>query len=127
MEFTLQTKIEASPEQVYKAWLSSEGHTDMTGGAATASDQVGDRFTTWDGYIEGENIALEPFSRIVQSWRSSQFEEDETDSQIEILLKEANGQTELTLIHTNVPESGAHYIKGWEEHYFQPMKVYFSR
>ena len=126
MEFTLITKIEAKAKEIYKAWLSSEGHSEMTGGEAIISDKVGGTFSAWDGYIEGKNIELEPFSRIVQSWRTSEFEDHEDDSQIEVLLKEQNGHTELTLIHTNLPESGGHYKKGWEEHYFEPMKTYFS-
>lgn len=99
----------------------------MTGGTAIASNETGGSFTAWDGYIKGHNILLEPYSRIVQSWRTSQFEEGEKDSQIEILLNENNGETELTLIHSNIPESGEHYRKGWDEHYFQPMKEYFSK
>jgi activator of HSP90 ATPase len=63
----------------------------------------------------------------VQSWRTSEFGKEDQDSQIEILLNEVAGETELTLIHSNLPESGEHYKKGWDEHYFQPMKVYFSR
>lgn len=125
MEFTLTSQIDASAEQIYSAWLSTDGHSKMTGGAATASDNIGDHFTAWDGYIKGKNIELEPFKRIVQSWRTSQFEGHEEDSQIEILLKEVDGKTELTLSHTNVPESGEHYIKGWDVHYFQPMINYF--
>ena len=127
MEFTLRTRIDATAEQIYKAWLSSEGHTRMTGGSAVITDKTGDHFSAWDGYIEGKNLELEPFCRIVQSWRTSQFEKEEEDSQIEILLVEHHGQTELTLIHRNVPESGDHYIQGWDDHYFQPMKRYFSQ
>lgn len=63
----------------------------------------------------------------MQFWRTSQFEKGEEDSQIEVLLKEDKGATELTLKHSNVSESGEHYIKGWDEHYFQPMKTYFSK
>ncbi len=127
MEFTLKTKIDATAEQIYSAWLSSDGHTNMTGGIANVSGEIGENFTAWDGYIEGQNIELEPFNRILQSWRTSQFEKDEEDSQVEIQLSEFNGQTALTLIHTNVPESGEHYIKGWDTSYFQPMKMYFSK
>lgn len=127
MEFTLKTKISASAKEIYITWLDSEGHMKMTGGEAKISNKVGDDFTVWDGYIKGRNIALEPHRRILQSWRTSQFEEKEEDSQIEIFLNEVDGQTELTLIHTNVPESGEHYKKGWDNHYFQPMKAYFSR
>lgn len=97
----------------------------MTGGTAKISDNIGDKSFAWDGYIEGKNIELEPNQRILQSWRTSQFEEHDENSVVEILLKEIDGQTELTLNHTNVPENGEHYKKGWENHYFEPMKEYF--
>lgn len=127
MEFKLKTIINATAEQIYTAWLSSKGHTDMTGGEAFISDEVGAKFTAWDGYIEGKNLELKPNDRILQSWRTSQFEPHEQDSQIEIILNETDGQTELILNHTNVPESGEHYIQGWDNHYFQPMKAYFLK
>lgn len=127
MEFTLKTKIKATAEAIYSAWLNSEGHSKMTGGLATTSAEVGARFTAWDGYIEGENLILEPYHRIVQAWRTTQFEAEEDDSEIELLLQETEGETELTLIHRKVPESGEHYKKGWENHYFQPMQAYFSK
>ena len=126
MEFTVKTNIKATAKQIYKAWLSTQGHTKMTGGNAFVSDKMGDKFTAWDGYINGENLVLEPYSKIVQSWRSSNFEDQEGDSQIEILLSENGKETTVSLKHTNVPESGEHYIKGWDEHYFQPMKKYFE-
>ena len=119
MEFTITTTINATAKQIYKSWLSTQGHTKMTGGVAFLSDKVGDSFTAWDGYITGKNKVLEPYNRIVQSWRSSNFEADEPDSQIEVTLNEGDGATELTLTHTNVPESGDHYIKGWDEHYLR--------
>ena len=126
MEFTLKTVIKASMTEIFNTWLSSSGHTKMTGGEAVFSDKIGERFTAWDGYIEGTNIHLEPYRRIVQSWRTSDFEKEDQDSQIEILLREVDEGTELTLIHTNLPESGEHFKKGWDDHYFQPMKLFFS-
>lgn len=126
MEFTLTTTINAPAEKIYTTWLNSEGHTKMTGGEAVVSDLVGGTFTAWNGYIEGKNIELESNKRILQSWRTSQFEVQEEDSQIEVLLHEVDGLTEIMLIHTNLPDSGAHYKKGWENHYFEPMKDYFS-
>ena len=127
MEFTLKVKIPTTAKEVYTNWLSSEGHTKMTGGVASISSEIGSHFTAWDGYIEGKNLELNPYNRILQSWRTSQFEKHEEDSQIEILLTEFDGYTELILIHTNVPESGEHYKKGWDNHYFKPMQEYFSK
>lgn len=126
MQFTLKATIKATAKEIYSTWLSSEGHTNMTGGKANVSDKIGGNFTAWDGYISGKNISLESNYKIIQSWRSSQFVASEEDSIIEVILKETNGETELTLIHSKVPESGEHYKKGWDEHYFQPMKLYFS-
>jgi activator of HSP90 ATPase len=126
MDFTLTTQIKATAKQIYKSWLSTQRHSKMTGGAAFVSDKVGESFTTWEGYISGKNLELEPYSKIVQSWRSTNFEENEADSQIEVLLSEDGEETTLTLKHTNVPESGEHYKKGWEEHYFEPMRQYFE-
>lgn len=126
MEFTLKTKFKTSAKSIYEAWMSSEGHTKMTGGAASINDEIGSEFIAWDGYIFGENQILETNKRIVQSWRTTEFEDDEADSKIEILLNEENGVTELTLTHTNLPKHGEQYRNGWQEHYFIPMKDYFS-
>jgi len=98
----------------------------MTGGSAFVSDKIGDSYTAWEGYITGKNLELEPYKKIIQTWRSSKFEENEKDSQIEIRLSENGDETTLTLKHTNVPESGEHYKNGWEEHYFEPMRNYFE-
>lgn len=127
MEFTLKTKFKATAKQVYKAWLSTQGHSKMTGEPAYISDKVGDVFSVLGGRIKGNNIELVPYNKIIQSWRSSQFEEQEEDSQIEIILSECDGQTELILNHTHIPESGEHYIKGWEKYYFSPMQNYFEQ
>jgi activator of HSP90 ATPase len=86
MKFTIKTTINALPEVIYNAWLSSKGHSEMTGGEANISDLTGDTFTTWDGYICGKNLLLKENKKIVQSWRTSEFEDHEPDSQIEIQL-----------------------------------------
>jgi len=126
MEFILKTTFNTTAKTIYNAWLSSEKHTEMTGGSATISAKIGDPFSAWNGYISGENINLELNKRIVQSWRTSQFGDSEPYSQLEIQLKEINGKTELTLVHSNLPESGEHYKQGWEDHYFELMRNYFS-
>jgi len=127
MEFTLKTIIDATAESIYNAWMDSEKHSEMTGGAANISNVIGAGFDAWDGYIEGENIKLEPNKKILQSWRTPEFEDDEPDSIVEILLSEKDGQTEITLIHTNLPDHGEQYRQGWDDYYFQPMKIYFSK
>jgi uncharacterized protein YndB with AHSA1/START domain len=126
IEFVVSTILLATPEQVYNAWLRSEGHAGMTGSPATVSSVVGGEFEAWDGYIHGKNLELVPKKRIVQSWRTSEFNADEPDSRIEITLEPVGKQTKLTLHHTNLPPHGGQYESGWVESYFEPMKEYFS-
>jgi activator of HSP90 ATPase len=98
----------------------------MTGGAADCSDQEGDSFTAWDGYITGRNLKLVKDAKIIQSWRTSQFNDSDEDSQLEIRLKKTDGGTELLLIHTDIPEGQPDYQQGWIDNYFVPMHHYFG-
>ena len=127
-EFEIADVIPASPEKVYEAWLNGKGHSDMTGGAAEASDVVDAEFTAWDGYIRGTNLELEPHTRIVQAWRTTQFPKTSADSRLEVLLEADDEGTRIVLRHTEIPEGqGKNYRQGWVDHYFEPMKKHFSR
>ena len=125
--FTVSTILPATPEQVFKAWLSSGGHAAMTGSPAKVEPRVGGAFTAWDGYIFGKTLEVKPYSRILQAWRTTEFPEDSQDSKLEILLEPAHGGTKITLKHTDIPEGQADgYKTGWEDFYFKPMKKYFG-
>lgn len=124
---TVTAVVPATPERVYKAWMSSVEHSEFTGSAAEIDPRVGGKFTAWDGYIRGETIELKPFRRIVQSWRTSDFSEDDNDSRIEVTLNAAEGGTKITLVHADIPEGqGEQYRQGWIDFYFTPLEVYFS-
>lgn len=126
IEFEVSALIPASPEVVYEAWLDSEGHAKMTGGEAKVSSEVGGEFEAWDGYIQGRNLELEYGKRIVQSWRTAEFADDEADSRIEITFDREGDGTKVTLRHTNLPPHGEQYEQGWVDSYFVPMKEYFE-
>jgi uncharacterized protein YndB with AHSA1/START domain len=127
IEFIVSTEIKASPEEIYNSWLSSDGHTKMTGGSANVTAEIGAEFEAWDGYIKGRNLELEPNKRIVQSWRTAEFSDDEEDSMLEITFKKKRNGTEVTIRHTHLPPHGRQYEQGWKENYFQPMKEYFEK
>jgi uncharacterized protein YndB with AHSA1/START domain len=125
--FEVSTILSADPQRIYQAWLDGREHGAFTGGPAEVDPRVGGRFTVWDGYIEGRNLELEPFRRIVQSWRTTEFPEGTADSRLEVLLEKAKKGTRLTLRHSEIPEGqGKMYEEGWKEHYFTPMKRYFA-
>ena len=127
LEFEVSGIIKASPEQIYNAWLSSEGHTGMTGSKAEVSNIIGDVFQAWDGYIQGRNIELEPNVRILQSWRTTEFKDTDEDSRLEILLDATKGGSLVTIFHSLLPDHGMKYKQGWVDAYFLPMEEYFQR
>jgi uncharacterized protein YndB with AHSA1/START domain len=119
--------IPAPPGRVYQAWMDSDEHGWMTGGEARIDPKVGGRYTAWDGYIEGSTLEMEPFRRIVQAWRTSEFPADAPDSRLEVHFEDTGGGTQITLIHTGIPDGqGESYRQGWVDNYFVPMKAYFA-
>lgn len=125
--FTMTATLPASPEAIYNAWLSSQGHTAMTGSPAEVEAEIGGAFKAWDGYIWGKTLEMEPHRRILQAWRTSEFPEDSPDSHVEIQFEESDGNTKITLIHSDIPDGqGDSYKQGWEDFYFTPMRKYFS-
>jgi len=127
IEFEISEVVPASPEEIFAAWTGSAGHSAMTGSPAQVSDTVGEVFQAWDGYIRGKNLELEPPFRILQSWRTVEFGEDEADSLLEVLLAAEGAGTRLTIRHSNLPPHGEQYRQGWVDAYFTPMKAYFSQ
>ncbi|MEW5940865.1 MAG: SRPBCC domain-containing protein [Chloroflexota bacterium] len=127
-EFKMIVTLPASPEEIFDAWLSSEGHSRMTGSRAEVRKRLGGQFSAWDGYIWGVTIEMERPGRIVQAWRTSEFSKGDPDSQVEITLEKSKGGTKLSLRHSNIPEGQAeNYKQGWKDFYFKPMKEYFKK
>ena len=126
VEFRISDLISAQPEELYQAWLDSGEHSRMTGGKAEISDQIGGKFSAWDGYIMGENLELNPPLRILQKWRTTDFDGEEPDSLVEITFITEGKQTRITIRHTELPPHGMKYQQGWIDAYFNPMKAYFK-
>jgi uncharacterized protein YndB with AHSA1/START domain len=126
-DLSVSDVLPAPIDVVFDAFLDSAVHSAMTGGAAKVSDRVGDDFTAWGGYITGTNLELERPTRIVQRWRADDFPEGADPSRLEILLSEKGPHTEITFVHTNLPDGmGQGFTEGWMKFYILPMKAYFE-
>ncbi|MFI5236446.1 MAG: SRPBCC domain-containing protein [Ignavibacteriales bacterium] len=120
--------FQVSAKKLYDSWLNSQIHSSFTGSKAHIEPKLGSHFTAWNGYIKGINLILQPYGRIVQSWRTNEFPEGVPDSKVEILFEKHNSGTKLTIVHTQLPGGDEKkYEKGWKEHYFKPMKFYFQK
>ena len=126
IEFEVSDFVPASLDRVYSAWLDSDEHSAMTGSPASVYAKIGGNFEAWGGYIQGKNLELEPSSRILQLWRTSEFEDSDEYSLLEVLFESAEHGTTIRIRHTQLPEHGMQYKQGWRDAYFTPMKVYFE-
>jgi activator of HSP90 ATPase len=126
--FSISALIPAKAAEIYAAWMSTAGHTAMTGSPADVDGKAGGKFTAWEGYIFGSTLELEPGQRIVQAWRTTEFPAGAPDSHLEIMLEEVAEGTKITLTHSDLPEDQVDsYRQGWEDFYFKPMKEFFRK
>jgi len=123
----LTIQLPVSPEMIFSAWIDSIGHRDFTGGNAQIDPRQGGNFSAWDGYITGILLKLEPYNRIVQSWRTTDFHPLDPSSMVEILLETNENGTLLTINHTEIPKGQAEkYQQGWQDYYLVPMLGFFT-
>ena len=136
--YEVKRVVRATPKRLFEAWLDSREHSDMTRRTATVSSVVGAQLTVLDGVVKGRNLEIEPYHRIVQTWRVVTVGGDAFDTQVEIVLSTTadsdaianthdDGVT-LTVRHSGLPRD--QFIlsaEWWEERYFRPMDVYFAQ
>jgi activator of HSP90 ATPase len=119
-DFKLSCTLPPSPEAIYDAWLDSAVHSAMPGGAAVVGKNVGEPCSAWDGYISGSTQDLTAGKRIVQTWRTTEFDDADPDSRIVVELEPIKSGTRLTLSHTGAPDGQTTYEKsGWRDYYLR--------
>ncbi|HEV2139444.1 MAG TPA: SRPBCC domain-containing protein [Nitrososphaerales archaeon] len=120
--------IDASPVEVYEAYVDPKKHAAFTGDSATGTAKVGGRFAAGNGYISGKYLKLEKGKRILHEWTTTEWPKGYPPSLVELIIKPKGKKTELTMIHSKVPaEQAADYDQGWKDFYWEPMKKYFEK
>lgn len=120
--------IDASPEEVYEAYVDPVKHADFTGSPAKGTPKVGGKFTAWDGYISGKYVKLEKGKRIVHEWKTTEWPHGYPVSVVELTFKPKGKKTELTMVHSKAPaEQADDYAEGWMEWYWEPLKKHFQK
>jgi uncharacterized protein YndB with AHSA1/START domain len=119
--------IPATRERIFTAWMNSDQHSAFTGDVAVIDPVVGGRHSSLAGHVSGTTMTLEPFRRIVQTWRSRDFPKSSPDSLLEITLEETVGGTLLTLLHSEIPTGLSDRCReAWLLQYLEPLKRFFT-
>jgi activator of HSP90 ATPase len=126
-KLTLHASFPVSADRLFNDWLSSEGHSAMTRSRAHIHPKADSPYSAGDGYISGITIELEQGRRILQSWRTSDFNTTDTDAMLELILDSTDTGCTLHLRQWNLPDGSANdYERGWQQFYFAPMLQYYE-
>jgi activator of HSP90 ATPase len=120
--------FECSTQMLYNILMDEKLHSIVTDGLVEMSNEVGGKFSVFDGYCSGYNIELEVGNKIVQAWN---FKEDgwpaDHYSICTFIFKPISDGCLLTFSQTNIPEHKVEALKeGWTDYYWEPIKTYLK-
>ncbi len=96
------------------------------GKPAEISTESGGTFSLFGGYIFGRNIELVPNERIVQAWRTAEWDPG-AYSIAKFELAEQGEGTKITFGHTGFPKGqGEHLAAGWKVNYWEPLEKFLA-
>jgi uncharacterized protein YndB with AHSA1/START domain len=123
-------RLDATPAQLFDAYLDSRLHSAVTGGEAKMSRKAG------GGQLRGSNLLIVPKKLIVQAWRSSHWKASDPDSILILRFtgvpgsRRTGSQSErgrIDLTHVGVPAHDYKGVKqGWPKYYWRPWKKYLK-
>ena len=91
------------------------------------SVESGSPFQAFNGALTGATLRVIPQRLVIQSWRSTKFNDGDPDSTlILVFIPEAtNGR--IDLVHLDVPAHNYQsVVEGWETHYWGPWRRYLA-
>ena len=116
--------IKASIEKVWESLVSPKIIERWGAGPAEMSDKENAEFKLWGGDIHGKNTKVIVNRMLVQDWYGGNWEKP---SQAIFTLESLGVNTQLSLLHENVPDKEAKDIdKGWDDYYLGPIKEYLE-
>jgi activator of HSP90 ATPase len=122
-------KLYTTPEDLYRTYVDSAKHSEMTGMPAEMSEQVGAKWSAFGGSIYGTNLMFVPGKMIVQTWRSTEFKKTDSDSiMVMNFSKTTDGAAQIHLVHVNVAEQDHKGVtNGWKQYYWDPWRAYIKK
>lgn len=117
-------KIPAEREIVFAAMTNPLTIELWSGYQAEFQTIEGTEFSLWDGDIVGKNLKIIPGELLQQHWY---FEGQTDESIVTIKLLDEGKQTQIELLHVNIPDEAFDDMKeGWNKYYFGALKKYFK-
>lgn len=116
----------AKAKEIYQVLLDSDQHTELTGDKARITPHEGGAYETFDGYASGITKKLVPNTYIEQTWRASDWPDDQL-STITFALSDVDNGCEIHFTQTGIPKGRVEeYEQGWQDNYWHPLEQWFA-
>jgi activator of HSP90 ATPase len=112
---------------LHAMYLDPVLHTAITGTPVTIGSMPGAAFSAFEGNLSGSTLAVVAPTLIVQSWRSTHFNEDDPDSTLILTFTPHGKEGRIDLVHLDVPLQDYQGVSdGWETYYWTPWRRYLT-
>ncbi len=123
----IAASLPATPETLFDMYLDPATHAAFTGFPVTIDRRPGAPFRAFDGSLSGMMLHVEPQRLIVQTWRSTNFADDDIDSVLVLSFWPEEGGARIELAQINVADRDfAGVSHGWEKYYWTPWRAYLQ-
>jgi len=119
--------LPAPAEKLYAMYLDPAPHAAITGAPVTIGPNSGDPFRAFEGNLSGTILTVVAPTLIVQSWRSTHFNDNDPDSTLILTFTPHGGEGRIDLVHLDVPSQDYQGVAdGWEAYYWRPWRRYLA-
>jgi activator of HSP90 ATPase len=119
--------LPASAESLYAMYMDPAKHAAITGAPVIISSESGSPFRAFEGQISGTTLSVIPPRFVVQSWRSTHFNQDDPDSTLILAFVPEGKSGRIDLVHIDVPAQDYQGVtEGWETHYWEPWRRFLA-
>lgn len=120
-------ELDATPSEVYQAFMDSEKHREFTRMRASIQEEEGGSFETCNKRVFGFTTKLIKNKKIVQAWSHKSFPSHQF-SVIDIELEKTKKGTRVNFNHIGVPDVCAGWLtEMWRKTYWLPLENYFNK
>ena len=107
--------LPASAESLFVMYTNPAKHAAITGAPVEISLEPGSPFQAFNGALTGATLQIIPQRLVIQSWRSTRFNDADPDSTLILAFTPEGKNGRIDLVHLDVPAHNYQsVVEGWE-------------
>ena len=115
------------PQPKVATYTDPAKHAAITGAPVAIGVQPGSPFQAFNGALTGATLQITPQRLVIQSWRSTKFNDEERDSTLILAFTPEGTNGRIDLLHLDLPALNYQsVVEGWETHYWGPWRRYLA-